>query len=139
MIAKLNGNAVNGKKVFQSSCANCHRAGKTGINIGPDLTLIKKKFDQVGLLDAIINPSGAVVFGYEAWSVTTQDGESAFGFIVADGQNLVIRDLTGQQHTFPANKVSKRQKQPGSLMPDPVALGLSQQNLADVSRFLLEL
>ena len=139
MIAKLNGNAVNGKKVFQNSCANCHRAGKTGLNIGPDLTLIKKKFDQVGLLDAIINPSGGIVFGYEAWSVTTQDGESAFGFIVADGQNLVIRDLTGQQHVFPANKVSKRQKQPGSLMPDPVALGLSQQNLADVSRFLLEL
>ena len=138
-IAALKGNAAKGKKVFQNSCANCHRAGKTGQNIGPELTLIKKKFDQLGLLDAIINPSGGIVFGYEAWSVTTHDGESAFGFIVADGQTLVIRDLLGQQHAFPANKVAKRQKQPGSLMPDPVALELSEQDLADVSRFLLEL
>lgn len=138
-IAKLKGNPITGKKVFLNSCANCHRAGKTGRNIGPDLTLIKKKFNQVALLDAIINPSGGIVFGYEAWSVSTSDGESAFGFIVADGQNLVIRDLIGQQHVFPANKVSKRQKQAGSVMPDPVALGLSAQDLADVSRFLLEL
>lgn len=138
-IAALKGKVSKGKKVFQTSCANCHRAGKAGQNIGPELTLIKKKFDQVALLDAIINPSGGIVFGYEAWSVTTSDGESAFGFIVADGQNLVIRDLLGQQHAFPASKVSKKQKQLTSVMPDPVALGLSAQDLADVSRFLLEL
>lgn len=138
-IAALKGQVAKGKKVFQNACANCHRVGKMGQNIGPDLTLIKKKFDQVALLDAIVNPSGGIVFGYEAWSVSTSDGESAFGFIVADGQNLVIRDLLGQQHAFPANKVSKKQKQPTSVMPDPVALGLSAQDLADVSRFLLEL
>ena len=70
-IAALKGNVAKGKKVFQNSCANCHRAGKTGLNIGPELTLIKKKFDQLGLLDAIINPSGGIVFGYEAWSITS--------------------------------------------------------------------
>jgi putative membrane-bound dehydrogenase-like protein len=138
-IAALRGSVSRGKKVFQNSCANCHKAGKLGQNIGPDLTAIKNKFDRVSLLDAIINPSAGLVFGYEAWSVSTTEGESAFGFIIADGQNLVIRDLVGQQHVFPANKVSKRQKQAGSVMPDPAALELSEQDLANVSRFLLSL
>ncbi|HOY17302.1 MAG TPA: c-type cytochrome [Haliscomenobacter sp.] len=138
-IAAQTGSVAKGKKVFQNSCANCHKAGKIGLNIGPDLTQIKNKFDRVSLLDAIVNPSAGIVFGYEAWTVNTTEGESAFGFIVADGQTLVIRDLLGQQHAFPANKVSKRSKQPGSLMPDPSALGLSEEDLANVSRFLLEL
>jgi putative heme-binding domain-containing protein len=138
-IAAMPGNAAKGKKVFQNSCANCHKAGKIGLNVGPELTQIKNKFDRISLLDAIVNPSAAIVFGYEAWTVNTSDGESAFGFIVADGQTVVVRDLVGQQHAFPANKVTKRSKQPGSLMPEPSALGLSEEDLANVSRFLQEL
>ncbi|WP_353480861.1 PVC-type heme-binding CxxCH protein [Haliscomenobacter sp.] len=138
-IAAMPGNAAKGKKVFQNSCANCHKAGKIGLNVGPELTQIKNKFDLVSLLDAIVNPSAGIVFGYEAWTVNTSDGESAFGFIVADGQTVVVRDLVGQQHAFPANKVTKRSKQPGSLMPEPSALGLSEEDLANVSRFLQEL
>jgi putative membrane-bound dehydrogenase-like protein len=138
-IAALPSNAAKGKKVFQTSCSSCHRAGKLGQNIGPDLTQIKLKFDRVSLLDAIINPSAGIVFGYEAWTVNTSDGESAFGFIVADGQTVVVRDLAGQQRVFLANKISKRQKQTGSLMPEPAALRLSEEDLANVSRFLLEL
>jgi putative heme-binding domain-containing protein len=138
-IAAMPGNAAKGKKVFQNSCANCHKAGKIGLNVGPELTQIKNKFDRISLLDAIVNPSAGIVFGYEAWTVNTSDGESAFGFIVADGQTVVVRDLVGQQHAFPANKVTKRSKQPGSLMPDPSALGLSEEDLANVSRFLQEL
>lgn len=138
-IAAMPGNAAKGKKVFQNSCANCHKAGKIGLNVGPELTQIKNKFDRISLLDAIVNPSAGIVFGYEAWTVNTSDGESAFGFIVADGQTVVVRDLVGQQHVFPASKVTKRSKQPGSLMPDPSALGLSEEDLANVSSFLQEL
>src|SRR6185295_10560068 len=59
-IAKLNGDAVEGRNIFVSRCSTCHRVGTTGNEIGPELTEIGKKFDKVSLLDAIINPSVAI-------------------------------------------------------------------------------
>ncbi len=70
-IAQLHGDAAAGKTIFTSSCGACHRVGATGNDIGPELTTIGKKFDKVALLDAIINPSAGIVFGYEAWLVNT--------------------------------------------------------------------
>ena len=35
-------------------------------DVGPELTDIHKKFDRAGLVDAIVNPSAAIAFGYGA-------------------------------------------------------------------------
>ena len=71
-IARMSGNSVKGEKLFAANCASCHKHGASGADIGPDLTLINKKFDKPGLLDAIVNPSASMVFGYEAYTVTTK-------------------------------------------------------------------
>jgi putative heme-binding domain-containing protein len=110
------------------------------MQIGPDLTLVRTKFDRTGLLDAIINPSSSIVFGYEPWTITLGDGQSFFGFLVADGaQTVIIKDLTGTKHTIPTTRISSRKKQDKSLMPEPAALGLSEQDLADLSEYLMTL
>ncbi len=54
-ISQLQGNAAAGKNVFLTNCSACHRVGATGNHTGPELTTIRKKFDKVALLDAIIN------------------------------------------------------------------------------------
>jgi len=138
-IAKRKGDAAAGKTVFQASCANCHKVGSAGANIGPDMTTIGGKFDYLEMLDAIINPAAGIVFGYETWSVQAKNGDSFFGFLVSDGANVVIKDLAGQQHAIPAASVARKKKQPGSIMPDAVALGLSEQQLADLTTYLLTL
>ena len=102
-----------------SKCSSCHRIGSTGNDIGPDLTLIKKKFDKQALMDAIVNPSAGIVFGYEAWTINTKDGKSQFGFLVADGKDaVVIKDLAGIHHTIPVQNISSRKKSEKSLMPE---------------------
>ncbi len=139
-ISKMPHDAVAGKTVFAKQCATCHRAGKEGNNIGPELTLIKKKFDHMGLLDAIINPGAAIVFGYEPWLINTKEGGSFFGFLVAENkQTITIKDATGRKHIIPVNKISSRKKQTNSLMPDPATMGLTEKNLADVTGYLLTL
>lgn len=139
-IAKLKMNASTGKEVFTEHCTSCHRIGQVGQEIGPDLASIKKKFDREGLLDAIINPNAGIVFGYEAWTINLSDGQSFFGFLLSDGaQTVTIKDLSGKQHIIPAAKISSRKKQESSLMPLPGTLGLTQQNLADLSEYLLTL
>jgi putative membrane-bound dehydrogenase-like protein len=139
-ITGLKPNGKAGQKVFSTSCATCHKVGKEGMEVGPELTLIKKKFDKLGLLDAIINPSGGIVFGYEGWLINKKDGDSVYGFLVADGeQAVVVKDVAGQKHTIATKDISSRKKQDASLMPDPTMMGLSEKNLADLTEYLLTL
>ena len=136
-IAKLQGDAANGKAIFSRSCATCHRVGATGNDIGPVLTTIGKKFDKVGLLDAIINPSAAIVFGYEPWLVNTKDGESVFGFLISENkQSVVVKDIAGSKHVIAQNNISSKTKQQKSLMPEPASSGLSEKDIADIVTFL---
>jgi putative heme-binding domain-containing protein len=137
-IVKLKGDANSGAEVFQKNCSSCHRVKGKGMDIGPELTLIQEKFDREGLLDAIINPSAGIVFGYEAWTINTRDGEAFFGFLIADGANaVVIKDLSGAKHTIAASKITSRKKQDKSLMPEPWSLAMSEKNLADLSEYLM--
>ncbi len=90
------------------------------------------------LLDAIINPDAAIVFGYEPWLVNTINGASYYGFLVSENkQSVMIKDLSGQKHIIETSKISAKKKQGGSLMPDPVSNGLTEQDIADVAEFLL--
>lgn len=137
-IAEMKGDAAPGKIVFMNNCSNCHRVGLAGAQIGPELTNIGKKFDKISLLDAIINPSAAIVFGYEPWLVNTKEGESVFGFLVSDNkQAVVIKDITGNKHVIAQDKISSKKKQGTSLMPDPATTGMTEKNLADIVAFLL--
>jgi putative membrane-bound dehydrogenase-like protein len=138
-IIKIKGDATAGRLVFTQRCASCHKAGSEGNTIGPELTMIGKKFDRPALLDAIINPSAAIVFGYEPWLVNKKDGESVYGFLISENKNnVVLKDISGTKHVIPAAQISVKQKQDKSLMPDPIANGLSENDLANVVEFLLK-
>lgn len=137
-VTQLVPDAKHGAVLFGTHCSTCHRVNDIGNDIGPELSKIGSKYDQAALLDAIINPSAGIVFGYEPYLVSTREGQSYYGFIVADGaQTVVVKDLTGRRHTIKTSSVTSRKLQENSLMPEPSAFGLSEQDLADLSAFLL--
>ncbi len=138
-IAKLSGEPLQGKVVFQTRCTSCHRIAKEGNDVGPELTLIRKKFDKSGLLDAIVNPSAGMAFGYESWLITKKDGTTASGFLQADGETVVLKDPGGQLYHLKANEIASRKQFATSIMPEPTALGLNEQDLANVAEYLLTL
>lgn len=136
-IARLSGDIAAGERTVAAQCMTCHRLGNKGATIGPDLTGIGNKFDREALLDAIINPDAGIVFGYEAWTITLKDGQSHFGFLVADGKdNVTIRDLAGSNHVIAVKDIASRRKQERSLMPPPRMLGLSDQDLSNIASYL---
>ena len=47
-----------------------------------------------------------------------------------------MKESSGEERTIPANEIVLRKRQPFSVMPDNVALGLTAQQLADVAAFL---
>jgi len=139
-LAAMKGDATRGRAVFFSDtagCIRCHTIGGEGRDVGPDLSAIRTKFARPELLDAILNPSASIAFGYEPWLIRTRDGQVYSGFILADGESVVLKESSGEQHTFPADAIVRRTRQSLSVMPDNVALGLSAQELADLVEFLM--
>ncbi len=138
-IAMLTGNENVGRTLFKTNCATCHRHGQQGNDIGPELTKIHQKLDKNGLLEAIVHPSSGIVFGYEPWLITTKKGQTFYGFLVSDSdQSVVIKGIKGYKHTIPTEQVFSRRQYKSSLMPDPAAMGLNNQQLADLTAFLLK-
>lgn len=138
-ITALTGNERIGQALFKTTCATCHRHRQTGNDIGPELTQIHQKFDKNALLDAILNPSAGIAFGYEPWMITTKSGQTYYGFLVSDGeQSVVIKGVTGQKHTIPTGDVVSRRQFKNSLMPSPASMGLKPQQIADLTAFLLK-
>lgn len=127
-----------GKNLFETNCISCHKASGKGADIGPDLTLIKKKFDKKSMLDAIINPSASLAFGYEPWMISTSTS-SYYGFLMADAKQIIIKDLTGKRNIIKASEVTSRVQQKNSLMPEPTSMGLKEKDLSDLTGYLLSL
>jgi putative heme-binding domain-containing protein len=135
----VSANFAKGKNIFMGKCSSCHKIAAAGSDIGPDLTFIGKKLDQSSLINAIKYPNASIVFGYEPWIIDTKAGESFYGFLVADGKNVIIKDLSGKKHVIPAESVTKRKKQESSIMPNALALGLTEEDLVHLTKYLLEL
>ena len=138
-VAMLSGDDKQGKNVFKIYCATCHKHGTQGADVGPELTQIHQKFDKNALLENIIHPNAGIAFGYEPWLVTTKKGQTYYGFLVSDGADaLVIKGIKGPSHTIPTEEVFSRRQYKTSLMPEPSALGMTNQQLADLTAFLLK-
>src|SRR5690606_20855975 len=135
-VIKTSGNREQGKAIFRAKCATCHRVGTEGLNIGPDLSMIGAKFDKTGLLDAIINPSAGMAFGYEMWLITKKDGTTATGFLQADGETVVLKGMNNELYPIKADDIASRKQFSTSIMPEPAALGLDEADLADQSEYL---
>jgi putative membrane-bound dehydrogenase-like protein len=140
-LAKLPGEAARGRELFfgTASCSKCHCVGGQGANVGPDLTEIQRKFDRSRLLDAIVNPSAAILLGYEGWAIATIDGRILTGKLVGQGDPLIVADIEGKQHAIPLDQIEERRLLSTSIMPEVSALGLGSQGLADLAEFLLAL
>ena len=138
-VAALEGDKANGEKLFIAKCSTCHQIGETGNDIGPKLGSIGKKFDKTGLVDAILNPSAGIAFGYEPRLVKTKDDQVVYGFLLSEGETTILKDAAGTQHVIKTADIVSQQQMQTSIMPDPIALGLDEQGLADIATYLLTL
>lgn len=116
----------------------CHAFDGLGGDVGPELTVIRDKYDAPALLDAILNPSASIGFGYETSAFRLRDGRVLTGLVQADGARVVLKDGLGERHVLEADAIADRWTLTRSLMPDDAALGLDAQGLADLLAFLRE-
>ncbi len=135
----LKGKVSNGEALFSYKCATCHKNGKGGNDIGPDLSSIGEKFDKAALLAAIIDPNASLVFGYEPMMVKTKEGQVFFGFLLSEGETTVLKDPIGQRIVIAPENIECKERMKTGIMPSAALLNLSDQDLADLGTYLLTL
>jgi putative heme-binding domain-containing protein len=88
------------------------------------------------MLDAIIHPNTSIVFGYEPVMIKTKSGQAFFGFILSEGETTVLKDMTGKQIVIAPNDIESKEKMKMGIMPNAASLGLTEQDLANLSTYL---
>ena len=137
------GDPENGRKVFfgeKSKCATCHRVGKEGERIGPDLTTIGANRAAQDLLESIVLPSATIVRDYDPYSVVTTQGKVFSGLIIRDTKDAIhIQPQTGEPVVVPRSQVESVTPATVSIMPKGLEQALTEKELADVVAFLKSL
>ncbi|MGZ5191735.1 MAG: c-type cytochrome, partial [Flavisolibacter sp.] len=137
-IQKIPGEYKKGKTLVLNNCMLCHKMGTNGGETGPVLTNIETKYDQTGLLEAIINPDAGIAFGSETYLVTAKNGGIIYGILLSNGPVITILDVYGRRYMMEDSQVHSKQSLKNSLMPSPEFLQLSSRDIADITAFLLQ-
>ena len=130
-----------GRKLFSAAlCARCHRFGKLGIPIGPDLNSVASRFGRKDLLDHILNPSKVIDEKYQSIVLQTSDGRSLTGqFAGVDRDFLYIASNPlepARAERVERDKITGRKSSTVSPMPTGLLNTLNQDEIFDLLAFL---
>ena len=117
------GDPANGKRVFethlQAQCSRCHRIGKLGSKIGPELTKIASKRDPAYLLRSIVKPSADIEKKYFTQAILLDTGKVLRGVVKREDDDItVLIDSSGKEIEIATDEIEAVNDQKVSLMPD---------------------
>jgi len=140
-VLALNGDKERGRRLFFESagmqCKTCHRVGAGEDLLGPELTLIGKKYTKAQLLENIVDPSKTIDPKYATHLVETKGGSIVAGLqIREDDQELVLRDAERKDVRIPKASIARSIIQTKSLMPEFLLQDLTAQEAADLLEYL---
>ena len=136
VIQEGKGDSLEGRKLFEKSCAKCHTLYGRGGYIGPDLTPYKRD-DSRNMLINIVNPSAEIREGFETFTVVTFDGRALSGFVIdRDKQVLSLKGSEGQTITIQTDEIDEMLPQKKSLMPEGLLKSLTDQQVRDLFAYL---
>lgn len=126
----------NGKAVFERSCAQCHRLGQIGNDVGPPLRQLAEK-SPTQLLETILDPSREVDPKYAAYTVLTLDGVVMNGIILQEaGNQIVLAEAGGKQTSLDRESIEQIQSSGLSLMPIGLEEQIPPEQMLDLIRYL---
>ncbi|HEV7282983.1 MAG TPA: GDSL-type esterase/lipase family protein [Pirellulaceae bacterium] len=141
--AKEQGDPVRGLTTFgsaTSACLSCHKVGRFGGIVGPDLAASAPKRTAEELVEAILWPKRKVEAEYVAHAILDSEGRSYQGYVLReDDQRLVFRDTTAgaaKEVELAKDEIELR-REVGTLMPENLAATMSEPQLLDLIAFVI--
>ncbi|MBM84075.1 MAG: hypothetical protein CMJ78_26275 [Planctomycetaceae bacterium] len=143
-LLKLKGDVERGRQLFFTTagiaCKNCHRIGKEGKQVGPDLTQIGKKLNRQQLLESILEPSKRIDREYVTYVAQTLEGKLVTGLLVKKTtEAIVLRDAENKETRILADDIDQLSRQKKSLMPELLLRDMTAEQVADLLAFLSSL
>ena len=137
-VLSLKGDAARGLEIYRKTCVGCHRAGKEGKEVGPDLVTVKQRTPEQ-LMIAILDPNREVNPLFVAVRIKTTSDQILDGLIAAEtATSLTIKRQEGLVDTILKVNIDQIVRSKLSLMPEGLEAALSPQQLADVIQFIRE-
>ncbi|WP_064196788.1 MULTISPECIES: PVC-type heme-binding CxxCH protein [Emticicia] len=132
----LSGDALKGEKVFSNTCANCHKYGNIGNEVGPVLTEISRK-SKATILHEILDPNAAVDPKYINHNLETKSGAIHTGIIANEtDKSVTIHKIGGEKVTINKSDIKTFRSMGTSLMMEGFENAISKQEMADLLEFL---
>ena len=136
---KLEADPERGSKVFARECATCHRLGKSGFEVGPNLATIRNRGPE-NLLTQILDPSRELMPNYVDYIVTLDDGRVLTGLIASESATSVtLKRAQGAEDTLLRQNIEEMVTTGKSLMPEGFEQKIKPQEMADLLAFLSSL
>lgn len=129
-------NPAAGRKIFEKTCASCHKLYGAGSDIGPDLTGSNRANLDYILLNSV-DPSYDVPEGYRMVLIETVDGLVLNGVVAEENaQSVTLKTVQQPRVVVLKEDIVDRQISPKSIMPDGQLEALKKDELINLIRYL---
>jgi putative membrane-bound dehydrogenase-like protein len=125
-----------GRAVFQTTCANCHRLFGAGGTIGPDLTG-SGRHNLTYLLENIVDPSAVVNKDFRMSVLRMADGRVLNGLIVSQDDSRVVVQTAKELFTLMRSEIDEIQLTTLSPMPEGMLQPLQAEQIRDLVAYLM--
>jgi putative membrane-bound dehydrogenase-like protein len=133
----VHGDPARGRKIFETTCATCHRAGDIGKDVGPNLATIRQWNPEQVLIN-ILDPNREVAPNFMSYTVETKDGRNFDGIIVSDSAgSITLKRADEATETILRRDIAQISGSGLSLMPEGLEATITIEQMADLIAFLL--
>ena len=129
--------AAAGRRIFQRTCAACHKLHGSGGNIGPDITGANRSSIDY-LLGNILTPSAEIQDAYRMHIIVTNDGRVWSGIPAGENKRTVQLRVANREEPVTVNKseIESRDVAPVSMMPAGQLNTMTDQEVLNLVRYL---
>jgi len=133
----IKGDAERGRKIFETACATCHRAGDIGKDVGPNLATIRQWNPEQALIN-ILDPNREVAPNFLGYTIETKEGRTLDGIIASENAaSVTLKRADGITDTTLRRDIAHISGSGLSLMPEGLESAITVEQMADLLSFLL--
>ena len=132
--------ADEGRQVYDKLCAQCHKFGAIGKEVGPDLTTVTSRLKKKDIVESILWPSKTISDQYEMALIQTKTGDVISGMVQRENAQAVFM-VTAEAPDKPIRvlkaQIAERKKSTVSIMPEGLVDTLGIGPVSSLVTFLL--